>query len=200
MVFLRRAVPGRTVALLPGTFNPPTIAHQALLDAALGIVDEAVIVLARNLPHKPFDGASLDQRLEMLEQLETRRPYSIAVADHGLFIDMGEEFWRDCGHPVSELYIVTGRDAAERILAWDYPDPTTVDRMFALFHLLVAARRGDFEAPAKYRHRIHPLDVDPSLDAISSTMVRDRIRRRDGDWRLLVPARVAPLAETIYRP
>jgi cytidyltransferase-like protein len=199
MVFHRRAqARGPKVALLPGTFNPPTLAHQALLDAALDVVDEAVVVLPQNLPHKSFDGASLDQRLQMLERLTTGRPYSIAVANHGLFIDMSEEFQRDAG-PVPDLYIVVGRDAAERILTWNYDDATTIARMFDRFHLLVAGRQGEFEPPAEYRHRIHALNVDAAHDAISSTLVRDRIRSGDAAWRHLVPEGVAPLAEAIYR-
>ena len=197
MVFHRRSKPGSRVALLPGTFNPPTIAHQALLNAALALVDEAIVVLPRKLPHKEFDGASLEERLRMLEQLSTLRPYSIAVADQGLFVDLSEEFRRDSGGPVEELFIVTGRDAAERILQWPYEDPSTIERMFQRFQLLVAARLGEFEAPIEYRHRIRGLELDPAMDKISSTHVRELIRS-GGSWRGLVPQGVGPIAEQVY--
>jgi cytidyltransferase-like protein len=200
MEFIRRSAPGRTVALFPGTFNPPTVAHQALLEAVLAIVEECVVVLPRSLPHKTFDGgASLEQRLAMLERLDTRRAYSIAVAEQGLFVDMSEEFRRNAASAIAELYIVTGRDAAERMLTWDYGGSATVDQMFERFHLLVAARRGEFTPPAEYRHRVHSLDIDPAHDTISSTLVRDHIRRGSTEWRKFVPADVAPLAETIYK-
>jgi cytidyltransferase-like protein len=160
VLFHRRANPGRTVALLPGTFNPPTVAHQALLNAALDKVDEVVVVVPKLFPHKSFEGATIGQRLQMLEHLKTARPYSIAVSESGLFIDLSEEFQRDAG--ADTLYIVTGRDAAERMLTWNYDDPATVGRMFDRFHLLVAARLGSFQPPHEYRHRINALRVDPN--------------------------------------
>ena len=46
------------------------------ITAALGHVDEVVFVIPRAFPHKPFEGASLEQRLEMLNIITAREPPS----------------------------------------------------------------------------------------------------------------------------
>ncbi|MGD0784120.1 MAG: adenylyltransferase/cytidyltransferase family protein, partial [Candidatus Aminicenantales bacterium] len=67
MDFFRRlsGAPAR-LGVLPGTFNPVTVAHLALARAALAVVDEVLFVLPREFPHKEYAGASFDQRIEML--------------------------------------------------------------------------------------------------------------------------------------
>src|ERR1039458_5080843 len=61
MEFLRRSKdrPYR-LGVLPGTFNPVTVAHLALAEAALTIVDEVVFVLPRQFPHKTYSGAAFE--------------------------------------------------------------------------------------------------------------------------------------------
>jgi cytidyltransferase-like protein len=200
MEFRRRvqgAEPPKRVALIPGSFNPPTNAHRALVEAALDHADEAVVVLPRSFPHKSYDsnGASLEDRIRMLEHLSPE-PYSIAISEGGLFLEMADEFRLDAD-PATNVSIVCGRDAAERILGWNYPDPDALERMFASFELLVAARQGEFDPPERFRHRIQALGVASEHDAVSSTEVRNRIRDR-GEWRHLVPEGVAQLVEKIY--
>jgi len=113
MEFRRRQVKSNgaphRVALVPGSFNPPTHAHKALLEAALERVDEAIAVLPRAFPHKSYDGVRLDDRVRMLEQLSAQ-PYSIAISEGGLFVEMSDEYRRDVGP--AEVYLVCGRDAA----------------------------------------------------------------------------------------
>lgn len=201
MEFRRRQIrsgaaprPGRVV-LVPGSYNPPTHAHRALLEAALDRVDEAVVVLPRAFPHKSWDAAPFEARLRMLEHMSPR-PYSIAISEGGLFLDMYAEFQRDAG-PVAEVSIACGRDAAERILGWPYEDPSALERMFANFQLLVAARRGEFIPPPRFADRIHPLAIDEEHDTASSTEVRNRIAAGQ-QWRHLVPEGVADLAREVY--
>ena len=201
MEFLRRwarAHPERPrVALVPGSYNPPTIAHQALLEAALQQVDEAVAVLPRAFPHKSYaDGVTLRERVRMLAVMSPER-YSIAIAEGGLFIEMYEEF-RSAVGPQADVFIVCGRDAAERILAWDYTDAQALGRMFESFQLLVAARQGEFAPPEKFGDRMHTLQVPAACDLVSSTEVRQRISN-GLPWRHLVPEAVAALAEEFYK-
>ena len=198
MEFLRRQSQRdpRRVVLVPGSYNPPTNAHRALLEAALEHVDEAVALLPRTFPHKSYEGGvSLNDRIRMIERLSPA-PYSIAISEGGLFLDMCAEFQHAAGP--AEVYIACGRDAAERILAWDYADPQTLDRMFDNFQLLVAARQGEFQAPERFTTRIHALGLAPEHDAVSSTEVRERVLG-GLEWRHLVPDLVAPLVEQFYK-
>ena len=199
MEFRRRQIKSQgqphRVGLVPGSYNPPTNAHRALLEAALEHVDEAVAVLPRAFPHKSYDGASLEDRIRMLE-LMSPEPYSIAISEGGLFIEMCEEFQVEAGP--AEVSIACGRDAAERILSWDYADPEALDRMFASFRLLVAARQGEFNPPLRFRDRVRSLGIAPEHDDVSSTAVRERIRTGAG-WRHLVPELAAPLIAQLYQ-
>src|SRR5438105_1593079 len=86
--FFRRApVLPRRLGILPGTFNPPTRAHLALARAAEAQVDEVLFVLPREFPHKAYEGASFEERIEMLRLAVDGEPrFSIASTDAGLFI------------------------------------------------------------------------------------------------------------------
>lgn len=197
MDFVRHtpATPG-TVGILAGSFNPPTIAHLELAQAASQRVDALICVVPRAFPHKDYSGATLDQRIEMLESAGLQIPYAIAVTERGLFVDIGREC-REFYGPKARLAFVCGRDAAERILTWDYGRPGVVEEMLREFELLVAPRGGHFVPPEEYRDRIHALQVEPGHEEVSSTEVRQRIARGE-PWEHLVPGRIRERVRKIY--
>ena len=59
----------RTLGILAGSFNPPTIAHLELAQAASQQVDTLIFVVPRAFPHKDYSGATLEQRIEMLQSV-----------------------------------------------------------------------------------------------------------------------------------
>jgi nicotinic acid mononucleotide adenylyltransferase len=120
--------------------------------------------------------------------------WAVGVSDGGLFIEIAREAKEH--FPEAEIWFVCGRDAAERIVNWDYGDPDAFARMLDLFGLLVARRQGEYLAPAAFAHRVESLPLE-SYDAHSSTEVRERIARGD-EWRDLVPAAIADEVERIY--
>lgn len=185
----------RNVGVVAGSFNPPTIAHEELVYAAGFHVDEVVCVVPGALPHKPYFGATLDQRLEMLAAA-VELPCSIATSEKGLFIDIARECREHYGPEVG-LSFVCGRDAAERILNWDYKRPGVVEEMLREFELLVAPRGGHFAPPAEYRDRIHALHVRSGHEQVSSTEVRERIARGE-PWEHLVPEGIRERVREIY--
>jgi nicotinic acid mononucleotide adenylyltransferase len=170
-----------------------TRAHLALADAARTQVDEIVCVVPREYPHKEFHGASLEHRVEMLRR--TGAGYRVEVTSSGLFVDIA----RELRGPGIELYFICGRDAADRIVNWDYGEAGALGRMFDEFQLLVAARQGEYQAPPDLRHRIHPLELSPEYDLVSSSDVRRRFAARE-PWQHLVPEAIVDLVERIYRP
>ncbi len=186
----------RRLAILAGSFNPPTRAHLALAEAALTFADEVLFVLPKIFPHKEYVGASLDQRLRMLQTATAaHRNWSIGIADQGLFIEIANEAKPHFPH--SELWFVCGRDAAERIAAWDYGNPAAFAKMLEVFGLLVARRQGEYIPPPELAERIKPLAFE-SYDEHSSTEVRERIGR-GGPWRHLVPESIANEIAEVYR-
>jgi pantetheine-phosphate adenylyltransferase len=54
-----------SVAVYPGVFDPPTRAHLALIEAALGLFDRLVVVVAVN-PRKPAAMFAIEERVELL--------------------------------------------------------------------------------------------------------------------------------------
>jgi nicotinate (nicotinamide) nucleotide adenylyltransferase len=198
MEFFRRAG-GRPkrLGVLPGAFNPVTVAHLALARAALSQVGEVVFVLPKLFPHKPYHGAPFAGRVDMLRAALTNEPaFSIAAADGGLFLEIAAECRQAYGDDV-RLTFLCGRDAAERILTWDYGDPNAVPAMLRQFDLLVAARDGNFAAVPDYRHCVEILALNGEFDHVSSTEVRERIAQGQ-PWEHLVPEGARDLIRRAY--
>lgn len=138
----------------------------------------------------------MEQRLEMLKAAGNSTRHSIATSDQGLFIDIAREC-RAQYNAEARLYFICGRDAAERILHWDYGRPGVVEEMLREFELLVAPRGGVYEAPESFRGRIHALAADGAFEAVSSTEVRERIGRGE-PWEHLVPEAIIERVRAIY--
>jgi len=199
MVFFRRASgsPAR-LGVFPGTFNPPTRAHLALAQAALAQVDEVLFVLPRAFPHKSYQGVAFADRVRLLDAVAAGHPrFSIAGSDGGLFLEISAEARAAYGDGVRRTFLC-GRDAAERVLGWDYGRPGAVSAMLDDFDLLVASRRGDYRPPEDFRHRVRALAIPAGLDEVSATEVRDRLAG-GRPWEHLVPEAAAPLIRDIYR-
>jgi nicotinate-nucleotide adenylyltransferase len=186
----------RKVGILAGSFNPPTIAHVELARAASRSVDLVVCVVPRVFPHKDYSGATLDERVAMLEAAGLKAPHAIASSEYGLFIDIARECRRHYGAGV-EMAFICGRDAAERILAWDYGRAGVVEEMLAEFELLVAPRPGHFAPPEQFRSRIRTLTLASGHEQVSSTEVRERIARGEA-WEHLVPENIRERVREIY--
>ncbi len=199
MDLVRRGAPdARRVAILPAAWNPPTEAHLALAEAALGFAGEVLLALPRVFPHKRFEHASFDLRLQWLERIAARRPrLGVAVTEGGLFLEMALDL-RAAQPRVEQIYIVCGYDAAARFLAWPYDRGPGAIEQLREFSLLVAPRDTAFIVPGPLRDSIHPLDLSPELRSISSTEIRRRIRQGE-PWTHLVPEEVAGEAGRIYR-
>jgi nicotinate-nucleotide adenylyltransferase len=181
----------RRIGVLAGAFNPVTRAHLALAEAAEKIVDEVVWVVPRAYPHKEFHGASLEDRMEMLKLAGGR--YRIEASAGGLFIDIA----RELKQPDSEIHFICGRDAAQRIIEWDYGEAGAIEKFLDEFSLLVAERKGAYQAPAHLRHRVGHLDLGEDFSDVSSTEVRRRIAAGE-PWEHLVPDTIADRVRTIY--
>lgn len=196
---LKAAGSPRTLAVVSGAFHPLTKAHLALASAALesGAADEALLVLPERFPHKLYGPVGLDQRLEMLQlAVEGNPAYSIGISDGGLFLEIARECREAYGSHV-RVRFACGRDAAERIVAWDYGELPGIEEQLREYELLVAARAGGYVAPLHLREAIAPLTLSGSWDEVSSTEVRERIARQQ-DWRHLVPEPIHHLVAEWY--
>jgi nicotinate-nucleotide adenylyltransferase len=192
MQFYRRP-PGspNRLGILPGTFNPVTVAHLALAEAGLKMVDEVLFVLPRVFPHKTWSGASFEDRVALLlAALAGEDRFSVASTDRGLFVEIAEEC-RDLYQSAPTLSFICGADAAERIANWDYGDPGAFARMMRQFDLLVAERGDKFALP----HR--PLLLAGAHAHVSASEVRERIAQGE-PWEHLVPPAICEDVRRIY--
>ncbi len=198
MDILRRArTPAKRIAVLSGTFNPPTRAHLALAGAALHHAGEILFVLPKTLPHKTFDGASFDERLEMVLRATAGHPqYSVGASEGGLFAEIARECRDACA--AEEVNLICGRDAAERIAGWDYAGHPSFAQQLSEYSLLVAARQGEYVPPVELARRIEPLAFNPEYEAYSASEVRRLAAEVGGGWEEMVPEPIVTLVRRIY--
>jgi nicotinate (nicotinamide) nucleotide adenylyltransferase len=189
--------PAGPIALFPGAWNPPTTAHMAIARAALAHAAEVVWLLPRVFPHKAFEGASFDERREMLCRMaRAEHGFSVAVTEGGLYFEMADEARAYFG-PEPEIALLCGKDAAERIADWDYGTPGVFDAMVDKYPLLVAERTGAYLPGARHADRVMRVSMGGEFDEVSSSEVRNRMEN-GLPWRHLMPAAIADLAAKIY--
>ena len=188
-----------SIAIFPGTWNPPTIAHVEIARAALNRVDEVVWAIPRVLPHKNWSGATFEQRCDMVRRVASaENGFAAAISGGGLYIDMARAAREAYGRGV-EIGIVCGRDAAERIERWDYGEEGVFEGLLREFRLLVAARAGAYATDFPHGGRIEKLELENSFDDVSSSEVRRRIAAGE-NWELLVPEVIRGEVSAIYGP
>lgn len=174
------------LGIFPAAFNPPTTAHVALVEGAANrfSLDQVAFVLPRTLPHKPLPRRDFEQRLGWIDRLTRENGDWIGVsAERGLVAGIVHEF-REAVAEAVELFVISGRDAAERFVGWDYGDAPSFEEQLPHFHLLVGGRDGAYEVADEHRGRIHPFDLPGRFADVSATNVRE-----DGNWNV-VPASI----------
>jgi nicotinate-nucleotide adenylyltransferase len=181
----------KRIGVLAGAFNPVTRAHLALAEAAAKVVDEVICVVPRVYPHKHFHGAGLEERIEMLKLAGGK--YRVETAAGGLFVDIA----RELREPDTEIGFVCGRDAAQRVIEWDYGEAGAIEKILAEFSILVAERGGTYEPPAHLRHRVRRLELGQDFSEVSSSEVRRRIAAGES-WEHLVPEAIVGQVRKIY--
>jgi nicotinic acid mononucleotide adenylyltransferase len=187
----------RSVAVFPGAWNPPTVAHLEIARAALARVGEVMWVLPRAFPHKGFEGAGFEGRRRMLVQLAESEPgFSAAVSEGGLYAEIAEEAREFFGEAI-EIALLAGRDAVERMAAWDYGTPGVFDELVKRHFLLVAARQGEYEPAGHHSDRIIRVTMAADWDEVSSSEVRRRMMSGE-NWRELVPAAIRGMVRNLY--
>jgi nicotinamide-nucleotide adenylyltransferase len=188
------------VAALPAAFNPLTAAHVELLAAAdeRKRPSELILILDKKTIDKELYGASLEDRLIMLELFaRDDERISVGFSSHGLFVDKARAFRKI--FPVGvELYFIVGYDTLVRLF-----DPVyygnrdeALDNLFSISRFLVA-NRGESDEDSlnellsiprnrRYRDFLEPIRISEGAAAISSTEVRETIGRK-GEFGRLVP-------------
>jgi nicotinate-nucleotide adenylyltransferase len=194
---------GRRLGILSAAFNPITTAHVALARSAYENfrLHEILFVLPITQPHKLIHDAPLEARLQMMAlAIDSHPAFAIGLCTHGLFIDIGRAV-EQAYPPDTRRWFITGRDAAERILTWPYPDPAkALTELFAQAELLVADREGAFALPETplvrtQADQVHHLPLPAEYSHISASEIRTRLAKGDDVSGLVTPAVLSYIQE-----
>ena len=199
MVALRAAPTFGSMALLPGSFNPPTAAHLLLAERArregFGCV---LFVLPRRTIDKEQNGLIPEDRLLALRFVAQRAGMGVAVCSAGLYADMADA--ASLLFPGTEVAFLVGSDKVAAIFDGKYyaDRDDALDALFARARLIVAPRTDDGERAREvlerpenraWAHRVSILPLHPAVSDLSSTRVRGMLQA-GADPTGLVPSAV----------
>lgn len=187
-------IDGDRVGILPGSFNPPTIAHLELARAARRRfhLDHVVFSLSSAIVDKErLEGLCREDRLLLMGLLAREHPRTaVAVINRGLYSEQAPAFRASFG-AAAGLWFIVGMDKVLQIFDPGYYEDRdrALDAMFAHVRLIAANRedrggedlRALLERPENlpYRDRVEPLALPIHLKDYSSSAVR---RGVEGGW------------------
>ena len=186
-----------SVVVLGGSFNPPTIAHLKIIEAAIKAVNAECGVfipssnnyVTRKMSKKHTDNQvyTEEQRQKMLELLTENSDFSI-------FVDTWEYGDDGIGHTYNTLkheaetysnkkiYSILGTDNLAWMCKWRYKD-----RLFSKFNFIVITRDGDNAQEiidndstlSLYKDHFVIVKQPDGIEHISSTLARKLINEHD---------------------
>ena len=190
-----------SLGVFPASFNPPTLAHLRLIEEAKrGFSLQGVALLLDTRPiDKEIVGAPLEERVLMLLGLfGKRRDISIGICNEGLFV--GKLKALRALTPEAKVRFIMGYDTLVRLFDPRYYQDMgkALRELFEGADLLVGLRgkvtrdevRVFLSLPEvrPYAERIHLFDLPPSLKGISSTQVREKVKRGESILQLVPPS------------
>jgi nicotinic acid mononucleotide adenylyltransferase len=174
-----------SLAVYPGSFDPPTVAHLAIVEAALGHAAEVRLVLSERALGKdvPAGGTSVEVRRAVLTAA-TRdiRGVEVGVTGARLVVDIAEEAGADA--------VVVGSDKWAQVTdpAWYGGSVQERDAVLARLPTVLLVRRSGDAGPstaiaaAPAGVEVVLLELPADLRSVSST------RARAGEAHLMVEA------------
>ena len=181
---------GRRLGIFSGSFNPLTVAHIEMIEAAQKKyhLDEILLILARANVDKGVFGLSLANRLLMLAQYAANREdFSVAACSHGKFIEKIEAL-KPAYPPSTHFSFIVGYDTFIRLF-----DPKYYTDLHGALEVLfnqcrfIVANRQDYNADAvrlmmenpdyrRYAGCIDLIELPDFYAEISSTDIRVQIQ------------------------
>eukprot|EP00939_MAST-03C_sp_MAST-3C-sp1_P002411 g2411.t1 len=172
------APPPRRVAVIDGSFNPPTICHgrMALAAAAEFGCDHALYVISNSNADKPDVGSTLPARLSMVtamveaEICPSGLNASVGATDTPLFVDKAEMLRRHfASSSVDTVHLMVGADTITRILHPKYYSGSLHERDEALRRLFGTTR----DSPVEIRLAIVDRPEASNVSGLASATLDD---------------------------
>ncbi|MGH2725215.1 MAG: hypothetical protein ACRDI0_13350 [Actinomycetota bacterium] len=196
---------GGPVGIVPGSFDPITRAHVALAEALRRRgADPALFVysartLAKEGPPAPPPLLPPERRLAAVTAVcEGGTGLGLAVCSHGLVADQAEA--AAASFPGARPLVALGSDKLRQLFdpRWYDDRDAALERLFAAADVAFAVRAGDepvvgavLSANPRWAGSVERIDLPPTVAGISSSAVRQRLRRGQ-DVSDLVPPEAAP--------
>lgn len=196
--------PRGEIIVFPGSFNPPTTAHLALLEQAeqfaraqpttTGTVCLYAAVSKRITDKENVDRPSLLDRIVLIERVMCNHiaRAGVMLFNRGLYVEQADAVHGSFSD-VKRLYFLIGYDKIVQILDPRYykDRDAALWELFKLADMLVAPRGLDgpdaldalLAKPENqaFRAHIHALPFDPAYRAVSSTRIREQHDRFNED-------------------
>ena len=196
--------PQGEIIVFPGSFNPPTIAHLALLEqaeqfaqaqsATTGDVRLYAAVSKRITDKENVDRPLLLDRIVLIERVVRKHlaRAGVMLFNRGLYVEQADAV-HSTFPDVKRLFFLIGFDKIVQILDPRYYSDrdAALWELFRLAELLVAPRGQDgpdaletlLARPENqpFRAHIHALPFDPAYRGVSSTRIREQNDRYAGD-------------------
>lgn len=199
------------VGILPGSFNPPTLAHVELaLEAKKAFkLDSVILAISRvTIDKEEIEGLCLEDRLLILSLIARELGWvSLAATNRGLYYEQANALRALLGRK-AKIYFLVGMDKVMQILdPRYYENRETALLAFFTEAQLVAANRGSLREEGlremlgspeneNFKDRIYYLPLADETAEISSSALRDKIQRGEA-FESRVPESVAAfVAET----
>jgi nicotinate-nucleotide adenylyltransferase len=174
------------IGIFGGRFDPPHVGHLALARAAaehFGL-DELHVTVVADAAHK-LSEASPEHRLAMARLAFADVDATVELEQHRYTVDALEAKRYD-----DPIFLI-GADQLADLPTWKEPE-----RVLELARLGVAARPG--WEPERSADRMEVFELEPQ--PVSSTEIRERVRRGESIDGLVVPTVAAYIAEhDLYR-
>lgn len=179
----------RRVGLFPGSFNPLTLAHVELAEAARRRADLDLVVWASaavTVDKERVGRAALADRLAQLAAYaRAHRGGAVALLNRGLYVDEAEALRREMA-PGAELLLLMGFDKVAQVFAPRYYDDRAIALrdLFARARLLAAPRAGAGER--ELAELLARPENRPYADGVASVVVPSEYARdssTEARWR-----------------
>ncbi|MDQ6784490.1 MAG: hypothetical protein M3063_13830 [Actinomycetota bacterium] len=154
--------------MYPGSFNPPTVAHLAIAEAAAqqaGLSRVYLVISQVPLGKEGLSRPTPHERIEVLRAVSSSRSWLEARgSDHQLLVDIAEG---------ADAVILGGDKWAQLIdPAWYEGSTAARDDALDRLPLMLVAPRPSSPLPPGEPGRVQVLDVDPRHRPVSSSAVR----------------------------
>jgi nicotinic acid mononucleotide adenylyltransferase len=183
-----------TIAVLPGSFNPLTRGHEALITAARreGVGAALLVLPVRAIDKEGVARAALvDRALVLMQWAAGHGGAGVALVNRGLYLEQAALLAAQ--YPSSAITFLVGYDKVEQIFDPRYytDRDAALEALFGLAALRVAPRQGrgqdaldtllQREENRRFAAHVTPLKLEADVDALSSTTVREAARAGDPD-------------------